>query len=299
MLRRFVPAAIFLFIAATASAFTADELIAKNIEARGGIEKLHAIHSLHLTGKIHFGATTLDYASTTKRPGMMRREVSWQGLTAVTAYDGSVGWRINPFRGRVDPERLAADNLKELQLDADLDGPLVDYKAKGNTVEYLGTEDVDGTDAHKLKVTLKNGDVRFVYLDPDYFLEIRTLDQTRIRGAEQEEESDIGEYEQVNGVYIPFSVETGPKGEPKDQKISIEKAEANVDVEDTAFHFPAPKTGSILSNHPLAPSLSKEGESFTEIVSGSVGFPSLDKEGSKGWLNFEETDAMDLQRRAR
>src|SRR6202008_3813539 len=114
------------------------------------------------------------------------------------------------------PEKMSGDEIKGLQLNADIDGPLIDYKAKGNTVEYLGTEDVDGTDAHKLKVTLKNGDVRFVYLDPDYFLEIRTLDQTRIRGAEQEEESDIGEYEQVNGVYIPFSIETGPKGEPKD-----------------------------------------------------------------------------------
>lgn len=231
---------ILLFSAVSSvSALTADELIAKNIEARGGIEKLRAIHSMRLTGKIHFGARALNFVWMAKRPGLLRRELSWQGLTAVTAYDGSVGWRINPFRGRVDPEKLAADNLKEIQLDADLDGPLVDYKAKGNTVEYMGTEDVDGTEAHKLKVTLKNGDIRFVYLDPDYFLEIRDLDQTRIRGAQEEGETDFGEYELVNGVYIPFSVESGPKGEPKDSKISFEKAEVNVDMDDNLFHFPA------------------------------------------------------------
>ncbi len=133
---------------------------------------------------------------------------------------------------------MAQDALKSLQLDADLDGPLVDYKAKGHTVEYLGTEDVDGTDAHKLKITLKNGDVRYVYLDPDYFLEIRVLDQTRIRGAQEEQETDLGDYEQVNGVYLPFSIETGPKGGPKDTQITIEKTEPNIDLDDSMFHFP-------------------------------------------------------------
>src|SRR5262249_22631225 len=148
------------------------------------------------------------------------------------------GWRISPFRGRIDPEKLSADDTKQLKMNADIDGPLVDYKSKGNTVEYLGTEDVDGTDAHKLKVTLKTGDVRYIYLDPDYFLEIREVDQIRVRGAQEEEETDLGNYEQVEGVYFPFSIESGPKGEPKDAKITIEKVEANPDLDDQLFHFP-------------------------------------------------------------
>src|SRR5262245_42308633 len=130
MIKRFASLVILLFIATTASAITADELIAKNIEARGGLEKIRAIRSLRYSGKAHFGPTTLDFTMIIKRPGMLRREFSWQGLTSVTAYDGSVGWRINPFRGRKDPEKMAADNVKGLQLTADLDGPLVDYKAK-------------------------------------------------------------------------------------------------------------------------------------------------------------------------
>lgn len=231
--------AILFSLVGGANALTVDELIARNIEARGGLEKIRAIQSLRQTGKIQFGSTALGFTWLGKRSDMVRTEMSFQGLTAITAYDGSVGWRIQPFRGRIDPEKMSADDIKPMQLDADLDGPLIDYQKKGNKVEYLGTEDVDGTEAHKLKVTLKNGDVRYTYLDPDYYLEIRFIDQTRIRGAQEESETDLGDYEQINGVFFPFSIESGPKGGSKDAKITFDKIEANVDLSDTLFHFPA------------------------------------------------------------
>jgi len=182
----------------------------------------------------------MTFVEMTKRAAGTRSEASVQGLTAITAYDGKVGWQVQPFRGRKDPEMLPAHELKSLALRADLDGPLVDYKAKGHKVKYLGTEDVDGTDAHKLKIWLKNGDVRVVFLDPDYFLEIRVIDQITIRGVQIERETDLGNYERVNGVYIPFSIEVGPKGEPKYQIIEIEKAEANVTLSNDLFRYPKP-----------------------------------------------------------
>jgi outer membrane lipoprotein-sorting protein len=247
--REAVAAALSLFVASSAMALTADELIAKNIQARGGLEKIRAIQTLRSTGTFRFSgpgfSVELRYTQLIKRPGMMRMEVMLQGLSAVTAWDGSVGWQVQPFQGRVDPERMAADDVKGLQLTADIDGPLVDAKAKGNAVEYLGTEDVDGTDAHKLKVTLKNGGVRYVYLDPDYFLEIRTLDQITIRGVLAEQESDLGNYEQVNGWFLPFSIESGAKGGPKGQKITLDKVEANVELGDAMFHFPAAAAGAV------------------------------------------------------
>ncbi len=119
-----------------------------------------------------------------------------------------------------------------------MDGPLVDWQAKGNTVEYLGTEDVDGTPAHKLKVTRKNGDVSFVYLDPDHFLEIRVLTQRTRHGAYEQVETDLGDYEKAGGVFVPTSIEFGRKGDPDKQRIMIDKVEANVPVDDTIFHFP-------------------------------------------------------------
>jgi outer membrane lipoprotein-sorting protein len=234
--------AIFLFfIVQGASALTVDELIAKNIEARGGLDKIHAVQSVRFTGKIRFGSTDLPYVIEMKRPEMLRTQLTLQGMTAIRAYDGKEAWRISPFRGRVDPEKMSADDVKQMKINADLDGPLVDYKSKGNLVEYLGTEDVDGTEAHKLKVTFKSGDMRYIYLDPDYFLEIRNIDVTRVRGAEEVQETDLGNYEKVEGLYFPYAMESGVKDGPKDSAVTIEKTEVNVNLDDSLFHFPAPK----------------------------------------------------------
>ena len=116
--------------------------------------------------------------------------------------------------------------------DAEIDGPLIDWKAKGSTVEYLGTEDVDGTLAHKLRVVRKNGDMNYVYLDPDHFLEIRIITQRMENGAQVENETDLGDYEKINGVFFPFSIEGGPKGSTDKQKIIFEKAEANTPIDE-------------------------------------------------------------------
>ena len=222
---------------------TVDELVGKNIQAKGGAEALRALQSVRLTGKliVNQGQIELGYIETRARPSRVRVDATLQGMTAVNAFDGSEGWRVSPFQGRKDPEKMSADDLKPLEEEAEIDGPLVDWKAKGSTVEYLGTEDVDGTAAHKLKVVRKNGDVSFVYLDPDHFLEIRILTQRIQHGAQIEEETEVGDYEKVNGVFLPFSIDSGRKGDPDKQKIIIEKAEGNVPVDDAMFRFPTSK----------------------------------------------------------
>jgi hypothetical protein len=221
---------------------TIEELVAKNIEAKGGADALRALKSLRLTGKVLVsqGQIEFRYLQTKKRPGEIRTEATLQGMTAIQAYDGKEGWRVSPFQGRKDPEKMSTDDAKSLIEDAEIEGPLFDWKAKGSTVDYLGTEDVDGTLAYKLKVVRKNGDVNFVYLDPDHFLEIRILTQRIEHGAQVEVETDLGDYEKVGGVFIPFSEEAGSKGSSDKQKTIIEKGEANVAVDDAVFRFPAP-----------------------------------------------------------
>ncbi|PYK06753.1 MAG: hypothetical protein DME66_03670 [Verrucomicrobia bacterium] len=222
---------------------TVDELVSKNVVAKGGAEALHALQSLRLSGKmlVQQGQIQLAYLETKKRPDEVRAESSLQGMTQIEAYDGKEGWKVSPFFGRKDPERMSADDVKTLMEDAEIDGPLVDWKTKGSKVEYLGTEDVEGTLAHKLKVMRKNGDVNFVYLDPDHFLEIRVLTQRVRHGAYEEVETDLGDYEKAAGVFVPTSIDSGRKGAPDKQRIIIDKVEANVPVDDAIFHFPAPK----------------------------------------------------------
>lgn len=228
-------------VAASAQAMTADELVAKNIAARGGMEGISSIKSLRLQGKMHLAGFGVDMeaAQTYKRPGAYRFEGTLQGMTMVQSYDGKEAWRIFPFQGRKDPERTSADDAKGLAEQADFEGGWVNATAKGNKLEYLGSEDVDGTDAHKLKVTLANGDVEYVFFDPDAFLVIRTLQQRTVRGVEQREESDYSDYEKVNGTYVAFSTSSGGVGDSQKNTFTVDKAEANVALDDTWFAFPA------------------------------------------------------------
>ena len=234
---------ISLAAAGAAHAVSVDELVAKNIAARGGADKIAAIKTLKMSGHLRFtggfGSVELGFVQYKKAPDSLRTEATVQGLTQVQAWDGKEAWQISPFQGRKDPERLSADDAKPLADDASISGSLIDYKAKGSTVEYLGTEDVDGTDAHKLKVTLKTGDTEYVYLDPDSYLEIRVVGTRKLRGTESIDVSDFGDYEQIDGVYFPFSTSTHSKDGGGDQQITIDKAEANAPGEDSEFAFPA------------------------------------------------------------
>ncbi|MGH8140331.1 MAG: LolA family protein [Steroidobacteraceae bacterium] len=244
-----VVAAIVMVLAApTVLAFTADELVNKNIEAKGGLDKLHAIQTLRLSGKLllNGGSLELGYVTLVKRPGSIRYEALLQGLMQIQAYDGTQAWQINPFQGRKEAEKLSVDDAKGLGEDAlDFSGTLVDYKSKGYTLDYLGTEDVDGTEAHKLRVTRSNGDLTYVYLDPDHFLEIRTVDRRIEHGVPHETVTDYGDYEKVNGVYFAFAQESGPKGSSDRQKIQFDQAQANVAADDSEFQFPAVRPSAV------------------------------------------------------
>lgn len=224
-----------------AFAQTAEELVAKNIQARGGVDKIKAINTISMTGKIYVQGITAEISQEQKRPDMIRQNFTLQGMTQVLAYDGKTAWQIQPFNGKKDPELMGEDDSRDLIEESDIDGPLVDYQAKGNKIEYLGHDTVDGDDVYKLKVTLKNGDIVYYYLDPDTYLEIRKEKQEFIRGSVRETELDLGSYKQVAGVYYPYSVEGGTKGNPNDRaRITFEKIEANIPIDDSHFQMQAP-----------------------------------------------------------
>jgi hypothetical protein len=237
--------AVIVLVAASclsvfARAQSAEELVDKNIQAKGGLEKMKAIHSMRMSGKLNAGGGFIaGVTQENMRPNLVRQTFSLQGMTAVQAYDGSAGWQIQPFGGHKEPEMMGEDDLRDLVLAADFDGPLVDYKEKGNTVEYLGHDVVDGDDALRLKVTLKNGDILYYYLDPDTFLEIRRESQQFIRGSIREHVLEMGSYKPVNGVMYPYSLSEGPKSNPSAQTTTVEKVEVNVPIPDSDFALPA------------------------------------------------------------
>jgi photosystem II stability/assembly factor-like uncharacterized protein len=242
--------AAILCVAAPAGALTVDEVVARHLEARGGAGHLSALKTLRLTGKAVFGdanfSLTAAWGQAYARPLRTRDEVTVQGITAIDGFDGKESWSVDPFGGRRDPFRTSADEARALAQDADFEGALINAAAKGNRLELLGSEDVDGTQAIKLRVLLKDGDVQYDYLDPATYLEIRRVRERHVRGSEKVTETDLGSYVLVEGVWIPSTIESGGKGGPKNARITVEAAEANVPLEDAVFAFPAGKAVRLL-----------------------------------------------------
>lgn len=221
------------------SAQTVDEIIAEHIAAQGGMTKLKALQSIRMTGDFERGGMQAGFTQVFKRPMKMRLDISVQGLTMTQAYDGEKGWQVVPFTGKKDPELMTGDDLKNAQEQADLDGPLMDYKNKGNTVELIGKEKVASKDSYHLKVTLKNGDARHLYLDAVTFLGQKTAVRTMTRGTKVELESVLGDYKEVDGLKFPFAIEQHQVGgEGPGQKIIFKKIEVNVPVDDSIFKMP-------------------------------------------------------------
>ncbi len=228
-------------LVAPAFAQTVDELIGKANEARGGLDKMKAVQSVRITGKMTMGpGLEAPVTIEMKRPRNARMEFSIQGMTGVQAYDGQQAWGISPG-GSQKAEPLPPEMAKDLENQADIDGPLVDYKAKGHQVELVGKEKVEGTDAWKLKVTLKSGDVQHILLDADSYLEIKNESKRMVRGSELEVESSIGDYKEAGGVLWPHSIQSGAKGRPEKQVLSFDKVEVNPTIDDGRFKMPAPK----------------------------------------------------------
>ena len=221
------------------SAQSADSIINRYIQTSGGMAKIQAIQTLRRTGKFTGGGGfEAVVIQENKRPNSVREEFSLQGMTGINAYDGKNGWKIEPWQGKRDPEALSEEELRSIVEDADFDGPLVNYQQKGNRVEMVGMEQIEGTDAYKLKVTLANGDVSYYYLDTDYSVPIKIETQRMIRGAQQEFETSLGDYKQVAGVYLPHAYEMGRRGSQDKSRITYDKIEANVALDDQRFARP-------------------------------------------------------------
>ncbi|MEX2661938.1 MAG: hypothetical protein WD227_08410 [Vicinamibacterales bacterium] len=233
---------IALAIAAPAAAQSVDEIIARHVEAMGGMEKIKGVTSVRMTGTMGLGqGIEAPIVLEIKRPNALRMDITVQGMVGSQGFDGTKGWSLMPFAGSTTPQEMPAEEMRMVEEQADIDGPLVDYKAKGHKVELLGKEQVEGAAAHKLQVTLKSGDVRTMYIDAEHFLTIKEEGKRTIRGAEVETETIIGDYKEVGGMMFPHSIDSGQKGSPQRQTITVQKIEVNVPLDDARFTMPAAK----------------------------------------------------------
>jgi outer membrane lipoprotein-sorting protein len=226
--------------AASAVQPTVDALVARNLQAKGGEAKLKAIQSMRMTGRVSIQGMELPMTITAKRPNLMRQEMQIQDKRVVTAFDGQKAWMINPMTGSEAPRELTGPEADMAKDQADFDGALVDWKAKGHTVELVGTEDVGGVKAQKLKVTKKNGQMQYFFLSPDTGLEIKTTTEVMQGGTTMTVETELSDYRSLDGIMLPHALKTSINGMPT-ASITVEKIELNAPLDETLFALPKSK----------------------------------------------------------
>lgn len=255
---------------------TASQVVQRHIKARGGLAAWHAIKTMSWAGKLDAGTGDSQYRSEAyvsrmsgsarkpavgtatqgdksaeekqvqlpftlemKRPGMSRIEVSFAGKNAIQVYDGKQGWKVRPFLNRDDVEPFTPEEAKVSEDKWQIDGPLLDYAAKGTKVAIEGMEIVGGKQAYKLKLTMKNGDVQHMWIDAKTFLDVK-VDGTprRMDGKLRTVQIYQNDFRRVNGVMVPYVLETAVNGYPGTHKIFIEKVSVNPALNDALFAKP-------------------------------------------------------------
>ena len=237
-----------LFITAfvgQAQDMTLEEILESHFEAIGQ-EKMIDVKSITMTGKSLAQGMELPIKVVIKRPDKVRVEVTIQGNIMVQAYNGKDGWMIAPWLGTMDPQDVNEEQIKGFKEQADMDGKLYNWKDKGYTVELIGTEDMEGTEIYKIKLTEKpdkegeDGDVTFCFIDFDSFVILKTSAKKVVQGNEVEFDSFSSNYKQINGVAFPFSIEQKMGGNTLSQ-IVIEEIKFDEEIDNKIFDRPEKK----------------------------------------------------------
>jgi len=256
---------------------TAAQIVEKHVAARGGLQAWRAVETLSMTGKIEAGGgdsaarskkiaregmgasvkrghadavaaagdsavdkqVQLPFTLELKRPQKSRLEIQFAGKTAVQVYDGMSGWKVRPYLNRDEVEPFTEAEAKTAAATADMDGPLVDYAAKGTKVDFEALEQVEGHDAYRLKLTLKGGTVQHIWIDAQSFLDIKVeAAPKKMDGRLRSVFTYQSDFRSVQGVMIPFVLETAVDGYRETHKTHIDKVTLNQKLDDAVFAKP-------------------------------------------------------------
>jgi outer membrane lipoprotein-sorting protein len=233
-----------VLLAVPAQAQSLDEVLDSFYEAIGGVDAWTAVNSVKMTGTRVLGpGVEAPFTMVAKRPDMFRVEFTFQGMTAVMAFDGETAWMIMPFMGSTDPEEMPdfiADTFKE---QADIDGPLVNWEEDGHTVELMGQEDMEGTATFKLKLTRDNGNIEYWFLDSEYFIPIKVEGSREVQGQMVDYSTTLSDYKEVGGLIMAHAIETSTTGQPTAEVVTIQTVELGAELDDAQFVMPEKEEG--------------------------------------------------------
>jgi outer membrane lipoprotein-sorting protein len=216
---------------------TVDEIVQKHAQAMGGVEKLKALRTVKFSGSASVSGMEAPTVMVMKRPDKVRLDLTIMDQKVIQAADGSSAWVVNPFMGGPDAQPMPEDMASDFRSGGELEGPLVDYKAKGNGLELLGKDTVDGKPAYKLKLTRKSGHTDTLFIDAASFLQVKALSRRNIMGQDTDVETLTSDYKEVEGVQFAHKIEQSANGNPA-FALTVEKVEVNAPIEDSLFAKP-------------------------------------------------------------
>lgn len=215
---------------------SAEEIVTKHIEAKGGADAWKKVKSLYM--KTATAMMGMEFPSEVwiESPDKMRNVVSFQGKNIITVMNGNEGWTLNPLMGSTKAESLPESALKDFKEQADMAGPFVDYKTKGHSIESLGSDDLDGTDVFKIKLTEKTGDISTYYIDKESYMILKLESKKMINGQEAEQSMEFSDYRKVDGLSFAFTTNIGAGGQNLATKVS--ELKVNPSLEGKLFSKP-------------------------------------------------------------
>ena len=242
MARLALALSLFSVVATTAHAQTVDEIVAKNLQAKGGAEKWQSVNSVKMTGKIASQGQQMPLTMYAKRPNKSRQEISLPDGKIIQAFDGTTAWVINPMTGSNAPQAAPGGVADTIKNAADFDGALINYKSKGHTIELIGKEKLGDKDVYHLKVTMKGGQVQHYFLDAESCLEMKTSAEVDLGmgGPKQTLDTEMSNYKAEGGIMLPHTVKQSVNGKPL-VEMSVMAVEFNAPVDDAMFTMPAVK----------------------------------------------------------
>jgi hypothetical protein len=227
---------VLLMLALPAYSQTADELVARNLAARGGAERLRSIQTMTMSGTISFGDASSPLSVKVRRPSQIREDFKIEGSDMTRIYDSASGWEVHGDKVR-QLEGGELNNIREEGENA-IEGPLLDYAKKGSRIEALGKADVNGKAVYKLKITTNLGTSITQFLDASDYLEIHEEIERSANGKPMIIMEDVGDYREVGGVKFAHRFVSGSKENPTASTLQIEKMELNVPIDASVFAAP-------------------------------------------------------------
>ncbi len=216
-----------------------DEVLESHFEAIGQ-DKIVEIEAFEFKSQINRGSMEIPLIIYQSRPNMYKSIAEVQGMRIISAFDGENGWMINPTSGTSDPTELSGDQLKSIRDRADIDGKLYNWKEKGHKLEFIGTEEMEGTEVYVLEMETKIGDKVTYYIDTDSHLILKEVNKMMVQGAENEIATVFSNYKEAEGIIFPYSF-TMSMGEQTIMSMTIEEVILNPDMDEYFFKMPEVK----------------------------------------------------------